>query len=102
GEELEKTVLDTVQSALASTGSTTLEQALAGEQKVRSAHLDQLMQGRGGVSPLHYSTNQTFITVTDAFGATRKMQVDPAYLAERQSRAEEAQKTMQQGILQLA
>ena len=30
GEELEKTVLDTVQSALASTGSTTLEQALAG------------------------------------------------------------------------
>ena len=83
GEELEKTVVDTVQTALANSGSTTAEEAQVGEEQIRAAHLSDLVKGRGEMPPLHYSANPTFITVTDLFGGTRQVQVDPVFWPSR-------------------
>ena len=99
GEELEKTVVDTVQTALANSGSTTAEEAQVGEEQIRAAHLSDLVKGRGEMPPLHYSANPTFITVTDLFGGTRQVQVDPVFLAQQKYHAEEMLKTLQQAIL---
>ena len=99
GAALEKAVLDAVQSGLANAGSTTLDQALAGEQKVRSAQVGQFMQGRGEVSPLRYSTNRTSISVTNARGEVRQLQVDPALQEQRKQHMEEGTKALQQAIL---
>ena len=99
GEVLENVVGTMVQSALASMGSMTVEEAQAGEEKIRAAHLEELAKGRGETPPLHYSTNQTFITVTDAYGGKRQMQMDPAFLAQQESHAREMLKTLQQAIL---
>jgi hypothetical protein len=99
GAEVEKTVFETIRSAVAGTGSTTPEQALAGEEKIRSAHLDDLVQGRGETAPVHYATDPTFITITDAYGGTRQVQMDPSFMASQQSHAMVMLKTLQQAIL---
>jgi len=100
GEALEKAVLETVQSGLTNLGSMTLEQALAGEQNVRSEMVGQLMDGRRSeLSPLRYSTNRTFIKVTNARGETRQLEVNPALQGQRQQRMAERTKALQQAIL---
>ncbi len=99
GEILEKVVISIVQSMLTQMGSTTVAEAQAGEEKIRTAHLEELAKGRGETAPLHYSTNQTFITVTNPDGGTRQLQVDPGFLAQRENHAREMLKTLQQAIL---
>jgi hypothetical protein len=99
GDALEKAVVEAIQSALTNANPMTLEQMQQEEGKIRSAHVGELIKGRGETAPLHYSTNQTFITVTDAYGGKRQMQMDPAFLAQRESHAREMLKTLQQAIL---
>jgi len=99
GEALEKAVVEAIQSTLKSANPVTLEQAQKEEGKIRSDHVGELMKGRGETPPLRYSTNQTFITVTDAYGGKRQLTVDPAFLAQRESHARETLKTLQQAIL---
>jgi len=99
GDDLEKAVVEAIQSALTNANSMTLEQAQKEEGKIRSGHVGELVKGRGETPPLRYSTNQTFITVTDAYGGKRQLTVDPAFLAQRESHAREMLKTLQQAIL---
>jgi hypothetical protein len=100
GDALEKAVVDAIQSALTNANPMTLEQVQKEEGKIRSAHVGELVKGRGEtMPPLRYSTNQTFITVTDAYGGKRQMLVDPTFLAQRESHAHEMLKTLQQAIL---
>jgi hypothetical protein len=99
GDALEKAVVEAIQSALTNANPMTLEQMQQEEGKIRSAHVGELIKGRGETAPLHYSTSPTFITVTDAYGGKRQMQMDPAFLAQRESHAREALKTLQQAIL---
>jgi hypothetical protein len=80
GPELEQAVLDTVKTALTGTGSPTLAQAEAGEEKMHAEHLDELMHARGLTPQIHPSTNQP---VTDFHTALKEEQL----------------KTMQQAIL---
>jgi len=99
GEELEKAVLDTVQSALAGTGSPTLEQAQAGEEKMRAEHLANLLQRHDEPPLLSHSTNQTFITVTNVDGQQRQVQVDTTFREREENHVNEYYKTLQQAIL---
>lgn len=102
GEDLEKAVVDAIQSTLKSTGSVTVEQALAAEQKLRSAHLDELSKGRGETyTPSRFKTETppVSITVTDAYGGKSLATMDPAFQAQQQSHVQEMTKTMQQAIL---
>jgi hypothetical protein len=80
GPELEQAVLDTVKTALTGTGSPTLAQAEAGEEKMRAEHLDELMRLRGLTPRMHPSTNQPVTDIRTAF-------------------KDEQLKTMQQAIL---
>ena len=102
GVELEKAVLDTIASSLKSTGSVTEEQALIAEEKMRNIHIDELTKGRGeNWTPSRFpsTTPLTSITVTDAYGGTRQVKMDPDFLAQRQSHVQEMTKTLQQVIL---
>ena len=72
GDALEKAVVEAIQSALTNANPMTLEQMQQEEGKIRSAHVGELIKGRGETAPLHYSTNRTFITVTDAYGGKRQ------------------------------
>ena len=100
GKELEKEVLNTVQKALATSGSPTLAQALAGEIKMLTARMAELEQGRDGPMPPVVSTNNPkFITVTNPDGGKRKLQVDPVMLAQKEQHSTEVHRTMMQSIL---
>ena len=100
GDALEKAVVDAIQSALTNTHPMTVEQAQKEEEKIRRAHAEELVKGRGETwTPTRYNTNPTFITITDAYGGKRQMTVDPAFLAQRENHAREIIKTLQQAIL---
>jgi hypothetical protein len=99
GDELEKAVLDTVQSALAGAGSPTLAQAQAGEEKIRAEHLQNLERKRDEPPLLRLPTNETFITVTDLSGGKRQLTVDPVFRAQQETHAQEMNQTLLQAIL---
>jgi hypothetical protein len=99
GDELEKAVVETVKSALADSGSVTLAQAQAGEEKLLAEHLDQFSHFREPRAPLSIPTNDTFITITDAWGQTRQMKMNPAMLEMRQKHAEAFTEEARKAIL---
>ena len=100
GDALEKAVVDAIQSALTNANPMTVEQAQKEEEKIRRAHAEELVKGRGETwTPTRYNTNPTFITITDAYGGKRQMTVDPAFLAQRENHAREMLKTLQQAVL---
>jgi len=100
GDELEKAVVESIQSALTDTNQMTLEQAQAAEADVAAARAKELASGRDEIwTSLHYSTNSTFLTVTDDFGGKRQLTVNPVWLASRQQVKSDAINALKQAIL---
>jgi hypothetical protein len=102
GPELEKAIVDGIQSALQSAGSPTATQAQAAEEKLHAKHIDELVKGRGETwAPSRFDTNPSgpSITVTDRLGGKRQLTIDPNMLAQRESQKQEMLKTLQQAIL---
>jgi curli biogenesis system outer membrane secretion channel CsgG len=100
GDELEKAVVESIQSALTNTSPMTLEQAEAGEANIRTAHIQELTKFRGELPmSTRYDTNTTFITVTDAYGGTRQLTVDPEWQARLGNHKRDMFNTLEQAIL---
>ena len=99
GDELEKALVETIQSALTNAGSITAIQAQQFEEKVVSTHASDLANGRGESLPARYDTNVTYITVTAPDGSQRKMELDPMSRAMQEHHADESLQTLEQAIL---
>jgi TolB-like protein len=104
GPELDQAIVEGVEAALKASGSVTPAQALAGEEKMRQAHVDELIHGRGVYAPSIRSFSDTsappvFMSVTDAYGHVQQRQVDPGFLAQHQMHKEQMLKTLKQAIL---
>jgi hypothetical protein len=100
GDELEKAVVETVQSALAGSGPVTPAQAQAGEEKVMSEHVSQFERFREPQAPLlNIPTNTTSFTVTDAWGQARQMPVNPTLLELQRRHAEAFAEAARKAIL---
>ena len=100
GTKFENSLADSIRSALKNASSFTGEQAQAGEEKLRTGHLQDLIKGHGDFSlPSRFDTNVTIITVTNSEGQTRQYTVDPVWLAQSDYHQREMLKTLQQAIL---
>jgi TolB-like protein len=100
GYEIEKALVDTIQSVLTKSSPMTLEQAQTGEANIRTAHIQELTKGRGErpIDPL-YDTNTPSITVTDAYGGTRHLKIDPAWQAMKENHKNDMINSLEQAIL---
>jgi TolB-like protein len=100
GYEIEKALVDTIQSVLTKSNPMTLEQAQTGEANIRTAHIQELTKGRGErpIDPL-YDTNTPSITITDAYGGTRRLKTDPAWQAVKENHKNDMINSLEQAIL---
>jgi TolB-like protein len=100
GDELEKAIVDSIQSVLTNSSPMTLEQTETAEANIRTAHIQELGKGRGEL-PIssRYNTNTTSIIVTDPYGGKRQMTVDPAWQARVENHKRDMFNTLEQAIL---
>lgn len=100
GDELEKAVLESIQSALTNANQMTSEQERFAEASIRAAHAIELVTGHDELPTIApYNTNKTFITITDAFGRIRQMTVNPASQAPMQNLRRETINALEQAVL---
>lgn len=101
GAELEKTVVETVAAALVNTGGSSLDQAQAGEEKVREDYMTQVILGHAVVrAPAVPASHEFALTnTTSATGMMRQMARNPAFVADREALKAEGLKAAQQAVL---